>query len=347
MTVERDALRDWHRLFGLLLTDFFTNSPFTVEVERDVSKQQQFLDVVILRRKPGHFAERLPDGMDNLAAHNLLTFKSHREALDSWAMKELVGHYVAYRKLVSPSPSELLSEDQFRLFAVCARFPHNLSGQVPWQERQAGVYDCRWGTDTVCVVVAGQLPQEPHNAPLHLFSASPTLVDFGQDTYRQRSEYTSGMLRQLLKNYVAEGFAMTYTVADFRRDSIRREFMELSPQERRDILQLIPPRERREALECLPLRERRDLFEALPPEDIRQLLQSLPPRDCQRLFHSLPPEERRQMLESLPPEERREMLESLPPEERLAGLSAEQIQQYLDQLTAGQPAQPRKPQRKR
>src|SRR6185437_3423779 len=116
---------------------------------------------------------------------------------------------------------------------------------------------------------------------------------------------------------------MTYTVADFRRDSIRREFMELSPQERRDILQLIPPRERREALECLPLRERRDLFEALPPEDIRQLLQSLPPRDCQRLFHSLPPEE------------------------RLAGLSAEQIQQYLDQLTAGQPAQPRKPQRKR
>ena len=25
MTVEREALRDWHRLFGLLLTDFFTD----------------------------------------------------------------------------------------------------------------------------------------------------------------------------------------------------------------------------------------------------------------------------------------------------------------------------------
>ena len=35
-------------------------------------------------------------------------------------MKELVGHYVAYRKLVSPSPSELLPEDQFRLYAVRA-----------------------------------------------------------------------------------------------------------------------------------------------------------------------------------------------------------------------------------
>ena len=31
MVVDRDPLRDWHRLFGLLLTDFFTNSPFKVE----------------------------------------------------------------------------------------------------------------------------------------------------------------------------------------------------------------------------------------------------------------------------------------------------------------------------
>ena len=139
MTVEREALRDWHRLFGLLLIDYFTGSPFTVEVERDLSAQQQLLDVVILRRGRGRFAGRLPDGLDGLAAHNLITFKSHREALDGWAIRELVGHYVAYRKLVSPTPSELLPEDHFRLYAVCARFPHNFAGQVPWQERQTGV----------------------------------------------------------------------------------------------------------------------------------------------------------------------------------------------------------------
>jgi hypothetical protein len=119
MAVEGE-LRDWHRLFGLLLTDYFTDSPFTVEVERDLSAQQQFLDVVIARRGRGRFAGRLPDGLDDLAAHNLITFKSHREALDGWAMKELVGHYVAYRKLVSPSPSALVPEDRFRLYAVCA-----------------------------------------------------------------------------------------------------------------------------------------------------------------------------------------------------------------------------------
>src|SRR5436189_5920120 len=122
MAVDRDALRDWHRLFGLLLTDFFTNSPFAVEVERDLSEQQQLLDVVIVRRGRGRFAGRLPDGLEGLRAHNLVTFKSHREALDGWAVKELVGHYVAYRKMVSPSPSDLLAEDQFGLYAVAARF---------------------------------------------------------------------------------------------------------------------------------------------------------------------------------------------------------------------------------
>ncbi len=48
----------------------------------------------------------------------------------------------------------------------------------------------------------------------------------------------------------------------------------------------------------------------------------------------------------LPPEERREILDKLPAQERLAGLSAEQIRQYLDQLAAGRPAKPRKPRRK-
>src|SRR5215813_12546356 len=102
MAVEGEALREWHRLFGLLLTDFFTGSPFVVEVERDLSVQQQLLDVVIVRRDRGKFAGRLPDGLEGLVAQNLITFKSHHEALDIWAMKELVGHYVAFRKLVSP-----------------------------------------------------------------------------------------------------------------------------------------------------------------------------------------------------------------------------------------------------
>ncbi len=262
MAVEREALRDWHRLFGLLLTDFFTGSPFTVEVERDLSAQQQLLDVVIVRRGRGRFAGRLPDGLEGLRLHNLMTFKSHHEALDGWAMKELVGAGVAYRKLVSRSPSELLPEDQFGLYAVCARFPHNLSGQVPWQRVQAGVYDCRWGTDTVRVVVARELPRETHNAPLHLFSAAPNLVEFGGGTYQRRSEQTSRLLEQLFERLQGEDFVMSFTMEDFNRQYIKEHFARLTPEEREEVLKALPPEER---------------LAGLPPEQIQQYLARLSP----------------------------------------------------------------------
>jgi hypothetical protein len=272
MAIDREEPLDWHRLFGLVLTDFFTDSPFAVEIERDLSEQQQFLDVVILRRGRGRFASRLPDGLDGLVEHNLITFKSHREALDGWTMKDLVGHYVAYRKLVSASPSELLSEDRFRLYGVCARFPHNLSGQVPWQQQQPGVYDCRWGTDVVRIVVAGELPREPHNAPLHLFSASPLLVGFGRDAYRRRSAQTSTLLGELFKRFQGEGFTMSYTMEDFQRDYAKKYFPRLTSGERREVIQLLPPEEQQEVANSLPLEKR---LEGLSAEQIREYLDRL------------------------------------------------------------------------
>lgn len=274
MTGEQERRREWHRLFGLLLADVFTGSPFTVEVERDLSVQQQLLDVVIIRRGRGRFVGRLPDGLDGLRAHNLVTFKSHREALDDWAVKELIGHYVAYRKLVSRSPSELLSEDQFGLYAVTARFPQLLSDQVPCEPVTAGVYDCRWGTDVVRLVVAGELPQEPHNAPLHLFSARPELIAFGGGAYQRRSETASALLDELFEGFQTEGLGM-YTMQDFLREYNRKQFMRMTR------------------------------------------------------------------------EEQQEALQQLTVEQRLAGLSAEQIQEYLDRLTAQKPAPAKKPRRKK
>ena len=51
-------------------------------------------------------------------------------------------------------------------------------------------------------------------------------------------------------------------------------------------------------------------------------------------------------IERLPPERRQKLLELLLGD-RLAGLSAKQVRQYLDELTGGQPAKPRKPRRKK
>ena len=64
-------------------------------------------------------------------------------------------------------------------------------------------------------------------------------------------------------------------------------------------------------------------------------------------FGQLSLEERQAVLKDLSPVERRALLESLAPEERLAGLSPEQIRQYLEQLTAGRSTAQRKPRRKK
>lgn len=271
MTIDKDTLRAWHRLFGLVLTDFFTGTPFTVEIESDLSTQQQFLDVLILRRGGAPFDGQLPDGLEDLAAHNLVTFKSRHEALDDWTMKELIGHYVAYRKLASDSPSNLLTENQFRLYAVCARFPQNLSGQVPWQERQAGVYDCQWGTDVVRVIVAGQLPREDQNAALHLFSASPEVVNFGRGAYRQHSTNTSSLIRVLFEKYKVEEIVMAYTMEDFQKDYAKANFGRLTREDQIEVLQALPLERRQQLVKTLPAEVLQSLalevVESLPLED--------------------------------------------------------------------------------
>jgi hypothetical protein len=161
------------------------------------------------------------------------------------------------------------------------------------------VYDCQWGTDTIRVVVAGELPREPHNAPLHLFSASPQLVGFGGTTYRQRSEQTSRLLGKLFEGLQREGLAMPFTMEDFNRQYIKEHFSRLTPEEQAEALRTLPPQEQQE------------------------------------------------VLKALPPDERKNVLQGLPPEERLAGLSADEIRQYLDRLTTQRPARPRKPRRKK
>jgi hypothetical protein len=102
----------WHRLLGRMLTDFFAGSPFHVEAERDLSFKAQLLDILIVRKDAEGVVPPLPDGLrDALAAHNLISFKSFRDTLNDLTLKELTGHYINYRKQVSPSMNDLLLEE--------------------------------------------------------------------------------------------------------------------------------------------------------------------------------------------------------------------------------------------
>jgi hypothetical protein len=127
---------------------------------------------------------------------------------------------------------------------------------VPWQRVRAGVYDCQWGTDTIRVVVAGELARESHNAPLHLFSASPDLVGFGGQAYQRHSANSSGLLVQLFEGLQAEGFPMPYTMEDFQRQFVKEHFSKLTRRELEDVMKSLPPEEQAELLQALPPEKR-------------------------------------------------------------------------------------------
>jgi hypothetical protein len=138
-----------------------------------------------------------------------------------------------------------------------------------------------WRLDVVRVVVAGQMPREAHNAPLHLFSASPDLVGFGQSAYQQRSERTSGLLRQLFQQYQGEDLVMPFTWEDFDLWYIKEHFPQLAPEAQREVLKRLSPERRRQVVQSLPAEERlaglpaEERLAGLPAEQIRQYLDQL------------------------------------------------------------------------
>ncbi|MGH7174560.1 MAG: magnesium transporter MgtE N-terminal domain-containing protein [Gemmataceae bacterium] len=145
----------------------------------------------------------------------------------------------------------------------------------------------------VRVVVAGQLPRVARNAPLHLFSASPELVGFGQTTYRQHSATTSRLLRELFEGFREEGFTMTYTMEDFNRQYTKKYFAQLTPEEQREALELLSPERRREVLQALTPEQRREVLRSLPPEELLAALSAEQIREYLDQLNAARPEQRR------------------------------------------------------
>ena len=268
---------EWHRLFGLALTDFFAESSYRVELEKDLSLKQQLLDVIIIEQIAGRPIEDVPDGLDDLAAHNLVTYKSHREALDAWAIDELIGHYVNYRKQISPSADELLPVEGFRLYAVSTRHPKKLEDEIDLTRLQDGVRETCWGTHRIRILILSEMPQARCNAIWQLFSAVPTNVTYGAREYHWHTSDLSTVLSRLYDAYGLEGIPMPYTVADYRRELREEVLSSLTPDElvkrlsTEDRLRGLPAEER---LKGLPGEER---LKALSEEDIQAILRKYRP----------------------------------------------------------------------
>ena len=259
---------NWHKLFGLMMQDFFIGTPCEVELERDLSMKSQFLDVLILHKPDVELDRVLPDGLEgHLVERNLITFKSHHQAMNKLALDELLGHYVNYRKQVSPSFDDLLPEDGFRLFGVSARKPEGLDKLKPLTVVQQGVYEVEWGLTTMRLIVAGELPRTEPNALLHLFSASTPLLQYGRQNCRIQSPETSTLVMELFEDYVVEGLTMPVNREEFIRQAKRRAVREATVEER---------------LEGLDATQ---IADGLPPDEcekLRRLLEQRPRVDPQK-----------------------------------------------------------------
>lgn len=250
----------WHRLFGLTLTDFFLNSAYEVELEKDLSLKQQLLDVVIIEKRGGKTPDPLPDGLENLAAHNLMTYKSHQETLDGWTIEELCGHYVNYRKQIGPSFEKSPDENDFQLYAVSTRFPEKLAKQIDLISGIPGIYDVRWGIRNIRIIVLSRISPAERNAPWLMFSAESEKVKFGAANYRWNSP-VSGIINKLYKKYKTEGVTiMPYTIEDYQREVKEEVLKSLTQEDIDQLLKGMKPEER---------------MRGLKPEEIEEYLKKL------------------------------------------------------------------------
>ena len=206
-------------------------------MEKDLSIKQQFLDVVIIEKNQDKPTQVLPDGLENLAQYNLLTYKSHQESLDEWALQELIGHYVNYRKQISPKRDNLLSTKQFRLYAVSTRYPQKLLNKTEQTNFKKGYVDLYFKALKIRIIVLNRMPACQKNAFWQLFSAQMDKVAYGAKHYAWHDTSVSSVMNKLYEQYKQEGLIMPYTKEDYLKsrdhlDVVDEWLARLSPEQR-------------------------------------------------------------------------------------------------------------------
>jgi hypothetical protein len=253
-------LIDWHRLFGITVLDYFTGSNYRVEVEKNLTLKNplqylqitlqgddecsvehkelpsvpQFLDVAIIKETKGRTMKGLPDGLDNLSKHNLMTYHSPHQVMESFSLEELLWHYVSYRKKESASLTQMLPERGFRLYAVITNYPDEMKKEkMTLKCLKEGVYEVPFfGSRTMRIIVASEVRTRENNTPWLLFSGIPEKVEFAKTHHRWRHPKASSVVHCLYERYFAEKVFMSYSLEDYFRD-YQQELFENVPLEKR------------------------------------------------------------------------------------------------------------------
>ena len=221
----------WHRLFGLGLMDYFADTAYDVEVEKDLSIKQPFLDVVVIEKRRAQRVREIQepcDGLEGLRRFNLVTFKSLHEPLDIWAMEELIGHYVNFRKLIG---MEEVTPDEIQLYAVCTRYPKGLKKCQLLKLVRAGIYNFEVLSRQVRVIVLNQVSRTKRNALWALYSNHEESMTYGVHHYKWHRSDWGSTLSRLYQRYQYEGLKMAYTLEDFKKEVLKHDLGLFSAEE--------------------------------------------------------------------------------------------------------------------
>ncbi len=239
----------WHRLIGLLLKDFFFGTRYEVEVEQDLSVQQQFADIVVLEDTgsdlPKPAPKELPDGFEYLSETNVISFKSMNQPFDRFALLELGGHGVALAKLHDKDNWQSYLDEKLNMFALTTRQPATgTMAKLLKKTAKNALYQIDLVGFRVIVIVLSKAPKSKRNAIWNLFSGRPKLMQFGARNYRWKTRPILGIFKKLYQKFQLEGIEMPYTIEDFVKEYYSEEIKEMPQEERLKWIAEIPEEER-------------------------------------------------------------------------------------------------------
>ncbi|MCP4697143.1 MAG: hypothetical protein GY862_09880 [Gammaproteobacteria bacterium] len=297
---------NWHHLFGWTLTDYFFGTSYSVDLEKELSVKPQLLDVIIIENSSGLPLTEPPDGLEHLSRHNLLTYKSLRETLDTLVIMELLGHYVNYRKLLDPNNWNKLPLSEFQLYAVTTRYPHKLKREFKsrFQDIKAGVCDLAIGSCTIRIIALNRIPETEKNAVWQLFSSDTSNFEFGSEHYHWHYPPAATLLRPLFTLHNKEKINMPLTLEEAAVECARYT------------MNLLPPAERLKGM-SLP-----EIIKQFPPAKV---VKQFSPAEVIKQFSPA------EVIKQFSPAE---VIKQFSPAEVLEQLSAEEIEEYQAKLEA-------------
>ncbi len=323
---------DWHDLFGVVIANQIRGLPYTLEIDYNVARSDQRIDLLLKKNIPAAPAPILPDGFENLQEHNLLSFKSFQEPMDAYAIFELCCYGFLYMKMITEKGKEKWPLPNLGLYAIATRRPVQLFKvtRLKFHKLKSGVYDVECGTSDVRLIVINELKQESQNSNLLLLSNNEKQIEYGKKSNNlDHPDFMFSIWR--LQNRDAPKGANVAKPKSFTMESFR-EFLAAQPNAREQLLRKLPNPEQFEAVpteELLLHLPTSALLPAISFDDdlTAQLYETyqrvLATDRLYRLFEGIPIEKR---LEGIPTEKR---LEGIPTEKRLEGINAAEIAKNL------------------